>query len=86
MLTEDFANQCRKTAGQKLHYQAVFKLSNGQELQVVGDGFRLSNRKRPTSLHSNIERKQRRLHGAFRPNPALRKGGPQLIAAWTIIA
>jgi hypothetical protein len=86
MLTEDFANQCRKTAGQKLHYQAVFKLSNGQEIQVVGDGFRLSNRKRPTSLNSNIEREHRRLQGAFRPNPAPKKGGTKLIAARTIIA
>ena len=54
-----------------------YKLSNGQQSQCVGDGFRLSNPKPTTSLDGTIGRKHHRLWVDFHPNLALKKGGPK---------
>ena len=70
-------NSAAKLLAQRCITRLDYKLSNGQQSQCVGDGFRLSNPKPTTSLDGTIGRKHHRLWVDFHPNLALKKGGPK---------
>lgn len=70
-------NSAAKLLAHSCSTRLAYKLSNGQQSQCVGDGFKLSNPKQSTTLDSSIERKHHRLQVDFHPNLALKKGAPK---------
>jgi len=67
-------NSAAKLLAHSCSTRLAYKLSNGQQSQCVGDGFKLSNPKLPSSLNSTIGRERYLLWIDFHPNLALKKG------------